>query len=81
MDILIKNLQEKHLPLFNELAKLLDFEITEVTKKSNYDLEFVAKIAQGDQYIKAGRTTLLTLDEISEEESILKGLEDAKTVN
>lgn len=29
MDIIIKNVQEKHLPLINELAKSLDFEISE----------------------------------------------------
>ena len=29
MDMIIKNLQEKHLPLINELAKSLDFEISE----------------------------------------------------
>lgn len=29
MDIVIKNLQEKHLSLINELAKSLDFEIIE----------------------------------------------------
>ena len=29
MDIIIKNVQEKHLPLINELAKSFDFEISE----------------------------------------------------
>jgi hypothetical protein len=64
MDILIKNVQEKHLPLINELAKTLEFEISEPSNDSGYDPDFVAKIKQGDEDIKAGRTTKITLDDI-----------------
>lgn len=63
MDLIIKNIQEKHLPLITELAKSLDFEvISEID--SPYDLDFVAKIKQGDEDIEAGRTTKITLDDI-----------------
>ena len=64
MDIVIKNLQEKHLALINELAKTLDFEISEPEQNSPYDPKFVAEIKQGDEDIKAGRTTKITLDDI-----------------
>ncbi len=64
MDIVIKNLQEKHLALISELAKTLDFEITEPVETTVYDPEFVAKIKQGDDDIRAGRTTKITLDDI-----------------
>ncbi|RYE36590.1 MAG: hypothetical protein EOP42_02775 [Sphingobacteriaceae bacterium] len=64
MDILIKNVQEKHLPLINELAKTLDFEVSEPVNESGYDPDFIAKIKQGDEDIRAGRTTKITLDDI-----------------
>lgn len=64
MDILIKNVQEKHLPLINELAKTLDFELIEPVEESGYNADFVAKIKQGDEDIAAGRTTKITLDDI-----------------
>lgn len=64
MDIVIKNLQEKHLALTNELAKTLDFEISEPAEAQVYDPEFLAKIKQGEEEIEAGRTTKITLDDI-----------------
>ncbi len=64
MEIVITNLKEKHLALIIELARTLEFEITEPAKDSPYDPEFVAKIKQGDEDIEAGRTTKITLDDI-----------------
>ena len=64
MEIVITNLKEKHLALIMELARTLEFEIIEPAKDSSYDPEFVAKIKQGDEDIKAGRTTKITLDDI-----------------
>lgn len=39
MDIMIKNVQEKHLLLINELAKSLDFEISEPAEDYLYVLD------------------------------------------
>ncbi len=64
MDIIIKNLQEKHLALITELARTLQFEIGEPAENQPYDPDFTAKIKQGDEDIKAGRTTKVTLDDI-----------------
>lgn len=64
MDILIKNVKEKHLVLIHELAKSLDYEVGELKETSPYDPDFIAKIKQGDEDIESGRTTKVTLDEI-----------------
>ena len=36
----------------------------EITRKNAYNPEFVAKILQGDEDIKAGKTTRIKLDDI-----------------
>ena len=42
-------------------AMKIDFEIT---KKDNYNAEFVAKIVEGDKAVKKGKTKAIALDEI-----------------
>lgn len=57
MDILIKNVQEKHLPLINELAKTLDFEVSEPVEDYLYVLSTQEKesIEKGLADAEAGK--------------------------
>ncbi|MGI4022210.1 MAG: DUF2683 family protein [Janthinobacterium lividum] len=64
MNIIIKNLQEQHWALIIELARTLQFEISDLKEDQPYDSDFVAKIKQGEEDIKAGHTTKMTLDDI-----------------
>jgi len=54
MELILKNVQKKHLPLIQELAKMLKVEI-EAKKDSPYNPEFVSQILQAEEDIKAGK--------------------------
>ena len=54
MELILKNVQKKHLALIEELAKTLKIEIGETTQ-SSYNPEFVAKIKQSEEDFKAGK--------------------------
>lgn len=54
MELILKNVQKKHLPLIHELAKMLRVEV-EAKEESPYDPDFVAEILQAEEDIKAGK--------------------------
>ena len=62
MDLLLKNLKKKDLPVLKALAKRLDFEI-EVQEKT-YNPEFVKEILDAQQSIKDGKGIKMTIEEI-----------------
>ncbi len=63
MEILLKKVQKKHLPLLKELAKSLHIEIEEEVK-SPYNKEFVAKILNGEKELREGKGITIALEDI-----------------
>ncbi len=63
MEIKLKKVQEKHLPLLKELAKSLHIEIEEEVT-SPYNKEFIAKILKGDKDLKDGKGVSIALEDI-----------------
>lgn len=63
MEIKLKKVQKKHLPLLKELAKTLHIEMEE-EDKSTYNKEFVAKILKGDKDLKDGKGVSIALEDI-----------------
>lgn len=63
MEIKLKKVQKKHLPLLKELAKSLHIEMEEEVK-STYNKEFVAKILKGDKDLKEGKGVSIALEDI-----------------
>ena len=63
MEITLKKVQNKHLPLLKELAKSLHIEI-EQTNDNSYNKEFVAKILKGDKELKEGKGVIIPLEDI-----------------
>jgi hypothetical protein len=63
MNIKLKKVQQKHLPLLIELAKSLHIEIEE--ENSNpYKKEFVAKILKGEKDLKDGKGITIALEDL-----------------
>ncbi len=63
MELILKKVQKKHLPLINELAKMLRVEV--VTKEtSSYDPEFVSQILQAEQDIKDGKGVKIATEDL-----------------
>ena len=63
MEITLKNVKKKHLPVFESLAKSLGFEIAKKEEKP-YNPEFVKKILDGEKEIKEGKGITMTMDEL-----------------
>lgn len=63
MEIKLKKVQKKHLPLLKELAKTLHIEMEE-EDKSTYNKDFVAKILKGDKDLKDGKGVSIALEDI-----------------
>ena len=63
MEIKLKKVQKKHLPLLKELAKSLNIEIEE-GDKSPYKKEFVAKILKGDKELREGKGVTIALEDL-----------------
>lgn len=63
MEIKLKKVQKKYLPLLKELAKSLHIEMEEEVK-STYNKEFVAKILKGDKDLKEGKGVSIALEDI-----------------
>ncbi len=53
MDLILKNVKKKDLPVLKSLAKALGFEIDENEKK--YDSEFVSEILKASEDTKNGK--------------------------
>ncbi|RKR81331.1 hypothetical protein BDD43_1476 [Mucilaginibacter gracilis] len=60
MELLLKNVQKKHLTLIAELAKTLNIDV----EKDPYDPAFVAKILKGDQDMKEGKGVKINIDDL-----------------
>ena len=65
MDIVLKNVKKKDLPIFKSLAKSLGFEIAEKVEKP-YNPEFVKEILEAEQSIKDGKGVRMTMEELRE---------------
>ena len=63
MDIVLKNVKKKDLPVLKSLAKSLGFEIAEKVEKS-YNPEFVKEILEAREELKQGKGIKMTLEEI-----------------
>lgn len=63
MELILKKVQKKHLPLINELAKMLKVEV-ETVEGSPYDPEFVAQILQAEQDIKEGKGVKIATEDL-----------------
>lgn len=62
MDLMLKNVKKKDLPVLKALAKRLGFEI-EVQEKP-YNPEFVKEILQGQKDIEEGRGIKMNIEDI-----------------
>jgi hypothetical protein len=65
MDIVLKNVKKKDLPVLKSLAKSLGFEIAEKVEKP-YNPEFVKEILEAQQSIKDGKGIRMTMEELKE---------------
>jgi hypothetical protein len=64
MDIILKNVKKKDLPLLKSLAKSLGFEIEKEDKP--YNPEFVKEILEAERSIKEGKGIRMTMEELKE---------------
>ena len=64
MDIVLKNVKKKDLPVLKSLAKSLGFEIAENVEKP-YTPEFVKKILEGEKQIREGKGIKMTMEELN----------------
>ncbi|MBP6758977.1 MAG: hypothetical protein KA133_06975 [Flavobacterium sp.] len=62
MELILKNVKKKDLPLLKSLAKSLGFEIEKEDKP--YNPEFVKEILEAREELKQGKGIKMTLDEI-----------------
>jgi hypothetical protein len=62
MDIILKNVKKKDLPVLKSLAKSLGFEIEKEDKP--YNPEFVKEILEAREELKQGKGIKMTLEEI-----------------
>jgi len=64
MELILKNVKKKDLPLLKSLAKSLGFEIEKEEKP--YNPEFVKEILEAEQSIKDGKGIRMTMEELKE---------------
>ena len=62
MELILKNVKKKDLPLLKSLAKSLGFEIEKEDKP--YNPEFVKEILEAREELKQGKGIKMTLEEI-----------------
>lgn len=62
MELILKNVKKKDLPLLKSLAKSLGFEIEKEEKP--YNPEFVKQILEAREELKQGKGIKITLEEI-----------------
>lgn len=55
MELILKNVQKKHLMLIAELARTLKIEIETSGEAAGYDAEFISKIKRSEEDFKAGK--------------------------
>lgn len=66
MELILKNVQKKHLALIAELAKTLKIDIEEAKadEHGEYDSEFVKKIQKGDEGLKQGKGVKMNINDL-----------------
>ena len=64
MELILKNVKKKDLPLLKSLAKSLGFEIEKEEKP--YNPEFVKEILEAEQSIRDGKGIRMTMEELKE---------------
>ncbi len=62
MELILKNVKKKDLPLLKSLAKSLGFEIEKEEKP--YNPEFVKEILEAEKDLRDGRGITMTMEEI-----------------
>ena len=62
MELILKNVKKKDLPLLKSLAKSLGFEIEKEEKP--YKPEFVKEILDAEKDLREGRGITMTMEEI-----------------
>jgi hypothetical protein len=62
MELILKNVKKKDLPLLKSLAKSLGFEIEKEEKP--YKPEFVKEILEAEKDLREGRGITMTMEEI-----------------
>jgi hypothetical protein len=62
MELILKNVKKKDLPLLKSLAKSLGFEIEKEEKP--YNPEFVKEILEAEKDLREGRGITMTMEEI-----------------
>ena len=63
MELILKNVQKEHLPLINELAKMLKVEV-HLNETNKYDKKFVAEILSADQDLKDGKGVRIKIEDL-----------------
>lgn len=63
MTTIIIDADAKKMKALKSILKALDISF-EIKKEESYNAEFVAKIQESEEDVKAGRTRKITLDEI-----------------
>ena len=63
MELVLKNVKKRDLPLFKTLAKSLGFEIEKKEEKP-YNPEFVKEILEAEQSIKDGKGVKIKLEDL-----------------
>lgn len=59
MELTLKKVKAQHLPLIQELAKILEVEIEEKAEME-YDADFVKEILEAKEDVKSGKGVKLT---------------------
>jgi hypothetical protein len=62
MELILKNVKKKDLPVLKSLAKSLGFEIEKEDKP--YNPEFVKEILEAEKDLREGRGIKMTMEEI-----------------
>ena len=63
MELILKNVQKEHLPLINELAKMLNVEVN-LNETDKYDKKFVAEILNAEQDLKDGKGVRIKIEDL-----------------
>jgi len=63
MELILKNVQKEHLPLINELAKMLNVEVN-LNETNKYDKKFVAEILSAEQDLKDGKGVRIKIEDL-----------------
>ena len=64
MELILKNVKKKDLPVLKSLAKSLGFEIEKENKP--YNLEFVKEILEAAKEVREGKGIRMTMEELKE---------------